>query len=316
MVSVLTTPAKGQCGCQSRWLRRLLWPAIWSTARLLPRNQLVVLAYHQIAPEFEPGQHFPSAWTSCSLFYNEIRALGRSFPFMRLSDALRGLREQTLRGTVVALTFDDGHASVQQHVVPFLAAHGIPASFFINSKYIGNCECAPELACVYWRRAADGDSGARTRAQQISLAELRNTNSPAIYWKLVRQIEALGPPRQHSTLNMEFLNSLDPSLFEIGLHGHQHHRFSMMSETQRRKDLEENICAMSSLPGYRPIFAMPYGKPHDWDREAIAMCLGMGLDVCLANGGVNRYGDLLVQRMGANSLGNLKRWIVKESLMI
>jgi peptidoglycan/xylan/chitin deacetylase (PgdA/CDA1 family) len=296
----------------SKWKRWFAWPSLWIAGKLIRRDALVVLNYHQVSPVFDPAIHFAGTWTSLVDFERAVEHLQRSYRIVRLSEGLRRLQEGTLRGIVVALSFDDGHHSVAEHVIPFLTQRRIPASLFINSSYLGSRECSPEHAWNYWLNAPSSTPERRRRAAAIDLSLMRRTTSRDTYWRLVDQIRALGSPDVPLSVTMDFLRGLDESLFEVGLHGHEHLRFSMLDEDLRRRNLEENARILGTLATYRPVFALPYGRPFDWDRETVRLCLQMGLEVCLADGGVSRSGDLMVRRIPADSVRSIQRLLLRE----
>ncbi|HEV2208398.1 MAG TPA: polysaccharide deacetylase family protein [Verrucomicrobiae bacterium] len=298
----------------SRWKRRLAWPSLWIAGKLTKRDALVVFNYHQVSPVFDPARHSVATWSSLVDFERAVEHLQSSYRFVRLSEGLRLLQEGSLRGIVVALSFDDGDFSVAEHVVPFLTKRRVPASLFVNSAYIGSHECAPEHALNYWRNAPSCTPERRQRAAAIDLSLMRRTASRESYWHVVDQIRALGPPDVPLSVTLDFLRGLDESLFEVGLHGHEHFRFSMLDDGQRRRNLEENARILGTLATYRPIFALPYGRPFDWDRQTVRLCLEMGLDVCMADGGVARSGDLVVRRIPAEGIRSIQRTLVRELL--
>lgn len=292
----------------------MAWPTLWIGGKLIRRDALVVFNYHQVSPVFDPAQHLVGTWTSLLDFKRAVEHLQRSYRFVRLSEGLRLLQEGTLQGIVVALSFDDGHHSVAEHVVPFLTQRRIPASLFINSAYLGSRKCSPEHAWNYWLNAQSSTAERRQRAAAIDLSKMRRTASREIYWQLVDQIRELGSPDVPLCVTIDFLRGLDASLFEVGLHGHEHFRFSMLDEGLRRRNLEENASILTTLPTYCPFFAPPYGRPFDWDRDTVRLCLEMGLEVCLADGGVSRSGDLMIRRIPADSVRSIHRLLLRELL--
>lgn len=296
----------------SRWKRRIAWPSLWIAGKSIRRDALVVFSYHQVSAVFDPARHLAGTWTSLVDFERAVEHLQRSYRLVRLSEGLRLLHEGTLRGIVVALSFDDGHHSVAEHVIPFLTQRRVPASLFVNSAYVGSRECASEHAWNYWLNAPHASPERRERAAAIDLSLMRRTTSRETYWRLVGQICALGPPDVPLGVTRDFLRGLDGSLFEVGLHGHEHLRFSMLDEALRRRNLEENAAILGTLATYRPVFALPYGRPFDWDKETFGLCLGMGLEVCLADGGVARPGDLLLRRIPADSAKHVGRLLLRE----
>lgn len=197
------------------------------------------------------------------------------------------MREGVLSGRCVALTFDDGDASMAQYVEPYLRNYDLPATFFINSAYL-------ERPKSYWFPILTYLSASAPERLPEELgaaaAQLRTTKDPAYYQRVREQVEDLAgsvPGLESRTVSREWLATLPPELFAIGLHGHEHQRFSMMSAEWQRRDLECNITELSQYTAYRPIFALPFGKSQDGSPETFRIAEELGLDVVLANGGVN-----------------------------
>lgn len=272
--------------------------------RLIKRDFLAVFNYHQVSPTFDPKYHLRYTWTELSHFERQVFEIQSRFNVVRLPDAIKQLSAGTLRGPCAALTFDDGDISLERHVTPLLAKHRVPATYFINSGYWGERR-------TYWvylfgylahnedetKRAVLGDD------VESQFTVLRNTTDPSRYRELRERIERYADlinPGEQFYVTKDFLASLDTELFSIALHGHEHQRFAMMPETWQRKCIEENVTELSVLPGYCPIFGIPFGRPHDWDNTVIEICREMHLDIALANGGINWPADDYCQRMPAD----------------
>ena len=65
----------------------------------------------------------------------------------------------------------------------------------------------------------------------------------------------------------------------MGLHGAEHERFPMMNVDWQRQNILKNIYALSHLKSYKPIFAIPFGRPHNWTIETIKICIELDLEI-------------------------------------
>ena len=74
----------------------------------------------------------------------------------------------------------------------------------------------------------------------------------------------------------------------------------MMPATWQRQCIERNIECLSDLPGFCRLFAVPFGRPHDWDDAVAGICAELGLELMLGNGGINRPGTGVWQRIPAD----------------
>ena len=69
-------------------------------------------------------------------------------------------------------------------------------------------------------------------------------------------------------LTTEALFKITNPIFTIGLHGHEHYKYDIMSESICRSNLEKNISILKTHPNYVPIFAFPFGR---WRSENLSL---------------------------------------------
>jgi peptidoglycan/xylan/chitin deacetylase (PgdA/CDA1 family) len=82
--------------------------------------------YHDVLPEYAAGLR------------HHLRTFGRLGTLVRWDDALAILAgRQPMTGPVFCLSFDDGHPSWTQVVVPILRELGVPATFFVTTGLVG-----------------------------------------------------------------------------------------------------------------------------------------------------------------------------------
>jgi peptidoglycan/xylan/chitin deacetylase (PgdA/CDA1 family) len=253
-------------------------------------NFLLIFNWHQVTPEFDPCMHHTHIWTSLNDFEREVAYLASQFKILPLSEALDRLKTNSLLGPCVSLTFDDGDVSNAEHVLPTLEKHNLPATFFINTKYLDGRSSYwfPILAylnCRHGQRFADLPESLLEEA-----TKLRETRDHSFYCEIRTRVEKLAPlvPNLRSRfVSFEWLTKLDGDQFAIGAHGHEHERFSMMSADWQRSNIASNVRSLSQFKAFRPIFAVPFGRPWDWTYDTIQIARNQGLDVVLANGGIN-----------------------------
>jgi peptidoglycan/xylan/chitin deacetylase (PgdA/CDA1 family) len=292
-----------------RWLRRLA--AV--PASLRNPNFLAVFNYHQVSPDFDPLRQHRWTWTPLAHFERQMRAIARHFRVLPLAAALEQIRAGTLRGRCAAITLDDGDLSLERWTIPLLRRLKMPATLFVNSGY---WDSQP----VEWARIANylanHPDPARRQALPEAHAELRNTSDPIRYREVRARVEALAPlidAAERFVVRREFLASLEPELFAAGLHGREHQRFSMMSTDWQRDCLDDDLAALRELRGFVPLFAVPFGRPHDWDDTAATLAAERGLHLVLADGGFTRNGDRHCSRIpadGADAIELTRRTLV------
>ena len=296
-----------------------LWTRVRTIpARLATRDSLVVFVFHQVSESFEPKFHQRSTWTSRERFERQIDDIRRGFDMLPLPEALSALSAGTLRGRCAAIAIDDGDASLERTTVPVLRRRRVPATFFVNSGYWGGRKASWPILLGYF---AHHDEEARRRWFTGEMRDwfrlLRDTADPGAYRELVRRVASLDEgvdPADRFVVGREFLESLDPGLFTVGLHGHEHERFSMMPESWQWQCVDDNLAALRSLPAFRPLFAVPFGRPHDWDDTVLEIAAAHGLHLLFADGGLNRPGDVHCRRVPADgaSIPHLVRRILLD----
>lgn len=262
---------------------------------------LIVFNWHQVTPVFEPLCHHQHTWTQLAKFETEIEALITGFEILPLHEAIRRFDRGVLRGPCASLTFDDGDASIAEYVVPALRQRKLPATFFINSAYLG-CQRSYWFPILSYLCDTE-DANLRAvlpEALKKEALQLRTTNDPGFYNSVRNRIEEFAsyvPNLNSRVVSAQWLAGLDGDQFAIGAHGHEHQRFSMMSSEWQYNDLRENLKILSQFQAFRPVFAVPFGRPWDWTKQTIDIAREQGLDVVLANGGINLGPSVTYQRI-------------------
>lgn len=267
----------------------------------VPRNKLLIFNYHQVSSVFDPSKHIEGIWTQADYFYEQIHYLKNNYEIVSLDDALHDIESKTLNNTKVALTFDDGDTSIEEFVVPYLKSESIPASFFINTAYLD-----PKKSCwtdmpLYQSKIQNQITAVDWQAQ---IAVIRSSMDKSVYSSGVDIIE-----REMSDISFEynrytstrFLANLDTKLFRIGLHGHDHHRFRHFCYEWQLENLKKNKEILSDFSNYIPVFAIPFGKPMDWNQDTLSACKELQLTPLFANGGYSTNTHPIGNRIPADS---------------
>jgi peptidoglycan/xylan/chitin deacetylase (PgdA/CDA1 family) len=273
--------------------------SIWLTTH---RDFLLVFNWHQVTPSFDPEIHHRYTWTALHTFWATINFLTAHFQIVPLQPALERARTGNFRGRCVALTFDDGDVSIADYVAPFLRQRNLPATFFINTAYLGGDR-------AYWFTVLSYAGPVLPEGLRQRALELRTTKDPLFYDDVRRDVEQLSgavPQLSSRLVSAEWLAKLDADQFTIGAHGHEHQRYSMMPEEWQRQDLKRNVEILSQFRAYRPLFAVPFGRAHDWNAATLEVAQELGLLVLLADGGINLTPLPYYRRQPADSLSPTK----------
>ena len=100
--------------------------------KLLGRNKLSILIYHQVLAEPDPMR--PSEPTS-TVFDWQMQLLRDYFTPLSLDQALHHLKHNTLPANAVCVTFDDGYLNNLTVAQPILAKYGIPATVYVATGF-------------------------------------------------------------------------------------------------------------------------------------------------------------------------------------
>jgi len=248
---------------------------------LVPKSKLIILNYHQLGKQFDQKIHNRGIWNEYDFFKRQLNFLKDHYHIVSLKEGLETLKHGDLDQTLVCLTFDDGDVSIESLVMPLLAEMKVPATFFINTAY-GNEKMG------YWYNLWPYFNDNKL---EEAASEIRLTNDPLRYKALLELEDELN--HKHQSKGSPFYSDYrafedcDDPLFHFGLHGHEHLRFSMLSNIEQKENLEKNIEVMSGWPNYVPYFAIPFGQPHDWNDNTLKIANELNLIPLLAFQGYN-----------------------------
>lgn len=114
-----------------------IWTRIcrkWMKIRLQPIH---VFCLHHVCGAFDAESMNQGDWMQIDEFKNKVLALRqRGVEFIALTEAYNKITNDKFRNhKYVVLTFDDGYASLKE-ILPWLEEQQIPATLFINGKYL------------------------------------------------------------------------------------------------------------------------------------------------------------------------------------
>ena len=106
----------------------------WMKLRLQP---IRVFCLHHVCEHFDADAMYACDWMALDEFKQKINALrNQGYQFISLTDAYEYLKKDWFRRKKYAvLTFDDGYKSLNE-VLPWLEEEQIPATLFVNGKYL------------------------------------------------------------------------------------------------------------------------------------------------------------------------------------
>lgn len=285
-----------------------------------------ILVYHSIA---DVAADPYGITVSPADFRRQVEILAQRFTPLSLRHFADGLDRGELPERAVVVTFDDGYANNLSVALPCLRAHGVPASLFVATDYIGsdreywwdeierltcsdaNGDRAPvlELAASGATLRADMTDGVAA-AKEISLwLQGRPAGGVDEGLEQLRRWAAVDgalPARQtHRPMTLDELRELAGSGdFEIGAHTRRHFRLGAQTPGAQRDEIAGSRDDLKAWLGKEPTsFAYPFGNPqNDYTPATVAIVKEVGFELALS-------GWPALAR-GSSARHELPRWFV------
>jgi peptidoglycan/xylan/chitin deacetylase (PgdA/CDA1 family) len=270
----------------------------------------VVLVYHRIGP---PGTAGGGLTVQRSRFAEQLQALRAQFRPLHLADLVEALTGGVIPRRSVAITFDDGYLDNLHEAKPLLETHGLPATVFVVSGYVGSgrrfwwdelervCFARPdvpgrvELEIGGTKRSWRVVAGAERRDLYRSLRDAFGPLEEAERDELLVQLRAwsgVGEPAELETLTADQLLQLaDGGLIEIGAHTITHPRLSAVPRDRQLEEIRGSMRQLRELLDRDVLlFSYPFGA-HDRTAAASARAAGVACACTIAPQGVSASTD-------------------------
>jgi peptidoglycan/xylan/chitin deacetylase (PgdA/CDA1 family) len=305
LVSVGLSAARRRMG---RAVRRFTGAEARVVARLHRTPCLVVLAYHEVLDASPRPVRYSGTGISVEAFRSHVEWCRRHFPIVRLAEGIQRLRQGTLTSTHIALTFDDGDIGVERLAYPILQNLGAPATLFLCGSFLDTRNVNWLLKVLHLIQGGH-EAAVRTlfSCDEPHLVRALRTSPDRRVYERLDALDALWrqvalPPLGEVSLHRQFLRQDGGRLLDLGNHSLRHVKFSWLTYDEQVAEITRNQEALSEFPNVRPLFAVPYGTPPDWNADTPKICQSLGLEFLSAHGGANR-GDrpsVEVLRIGAD----------------
>jgi peptidoglycan/xylan/chitin deacetylase (PgdA/CDA1 family) len=251
-----------------------------------PMRSFPIITYHRVNDDRDP--FFEAVPTD--VFEAQVRWISRTYRVFTVEELADRMAAGTLPRNAIALTFDDGYRDNLTQAAPILARHGVPATIFLATGFIGSAEIAwyDRVALTFKAtRATEWMAPWGNRLPLASVAErLCATGQTLAYLKrlgdeelrarvgdLVDNLDGLDPRAgQNLMLTWDDVRALRGLGFAIGAHTVTHPVLSRVSPERAWAEIVGARDAIETGLGTRPrAFAYPNGGPDDYTAEVTAM---------------------------------------------
>ena len=266
-------------------LQGLVWP--WKKVMNVVDAPVVVLLYHRV--------------NELELDLELLAVGGENFKdqMKYIRDHYRVLRFEEDWGCVegggIVVTFDDGYADNYWKAFPVLEGLGVPATFFINSGYVGRQELYwwDRLGSLIFRGGMGVNDWERRReygrfhglmkgldwaGQEVLFRDLEGEYKGG-YSASDEEFERDRPMRVGELIELS-----KNDLVTIGAHTRNHIQLRIL----RGLDLREEIIGSKKelegwINGSVEVFSYPYGGRKDYSKESIRICREIGFKKVASN---------------------------------
>jgi len=255
----------------------------------------LVLIYHRVTDLATDPQLLA---VSPANFDAQMRLLARDYHPISLAELVDGLKHRRVRDRSVVVTFDDGYADNLLEAAPILEKHGVPATVFVCSGYLGGTRefWWDELERVLLRPDAGNTWNvlepdalpihAEYREAAARLRSLSPVDREAGLQTL-RELAGLDatPRPTHRQLTAEQVAELDahPGI-DVGAHTVNHAVLSARPVDEQRVEIESDRDELARLCGHPiPTFSYPYGSLEDYSAETVELVSAAGFDGACSN---------------------------------
>ena len=262
--------------------------------------RLSVLVLHRVLAS--PDALFPEA-IDAARFDQMCGWLKSLFNVLPLDEAVRRLRAGSLPERALAISFDDGYADNYSQALPILVRHGLPATFFITTGFIGGGRMWNDTVIEAVRRTALSALDLRDlMGGEPSVYALDGSaNRRAAIEAIIGQAKYLAIEERERVAN-EIAERADATLptdlmmtarqvvdmrragMQIGAHTVSHPILAKLDERAARREIQDSKRYLEDVLGERVgLFAYPNGKPgEDYTPGIVALARETGFDAAVS----------------------------------
>jgi len=287
----------------------------------LRRDALLVINYHRIGNAEETSYDSGTFGPTAEQFDWEMGYVKARFNCITLEEALAMATGEAPVGSSLLITFDDGNIDNYQTAFPILRAHGLQATFFLPTSFIGTQRLPWWDSIAYMVKHSRQDS---FKIQYPQPAEFRiDRANPATtvfqlllfcsnqattnYAPLIDELETVcdcarpNGSSERCFLNWDEVREMQAAGMSFGSHTHNHEVLSGLPLEGQRAELRESRAILERELGRAVnILAYPVGRPYTFNADT-----RIALEECGYRAAFSFYG-------GANVRGGVNRLDIRR----
>ena len=288
------------------------------------RDCLLVLTYHRVGNPLECEYDRGVFSATAEQFDEQIGYFKKSFVVSTLAEAQwMAAAPGRIRGIRVLITFDDGYVDNYEVAFPILRAHGVEATFFLTTGFVGTDRIPYWDQIAYLVRNSSRDSVVLNRGElrrivltgrprELAIVEalqlflLHGSDEPSRFVDELADacgLSVFRPGLRRLFMNWAEAAALVQGSMAIGSHTHDHLSMSKVSfQAQVAQLTRSHEVPRRNLGADVKAFAYPYGSRDAFNGDTMAALEQCGFEIAFSNyGGIslsqtlNRFD---VRRMG------------------
>lgn len=239
------------------WIEELLCGSgVTALGRFLAGRRILVLAYHNVIPDFEEVVGEESLHLAVSDFVEHLDLLASATEVISVADVLGRDIEKTGRYPCVAITFDDAYRGVVRFAIPELAKRELPATIFVSPGLLGD-------HTFWWDGLASSFEG--DEWQEFRESALREHQGKGV--RIKRAAERVGrkqkniPRNQRSATEEELQSGVTEPGITVASHSWTHPNLPLLTDSNLEEEIYRPAKWLSERfeDSFLPVFAFPYG---------------------------------------------------------
>ena len=263
--------------------------------------RLSILIFHRVLPE--PDALQPDV-VDARQFDATCQWLKTWFRVLPLDEAARRLRSGSLPSRAAAITFDDGYADNHDVAMPILQRHGLTATFFIATGFLGGGRMFNDSVTETLRRATGssldlshtvlGDLGlhdlgavpSRRAAVHAILKIVRHfpVAQREVFCQQLQQLAGVSLLPTDLMMNTDQVRRMHRAGMSIGAHTISHPMLARLEDAAALAELAGSRAFLEDVTGAPvKLFAYPNGRPNeDYSARTVALVRTAGFDAAVS----------------------------------